>query len=93
MNDLDVNMAILGIFLNTTLRAAVHLGKDHDANSHYVKNHLWNRVGLLFDETGKLISEQKEITGVSTFQVVAVDLIFFDIFLGVGLFFFRKKIA
>ena len=53
------------IFLNTTLRAAVHLGQDH---WHYVKNHLWNSVGQLFNETGKLISEQKEVTGVSTFD-------------------------
>ena len=65
MNDLDVNMAFWSILLNTTLRAAVHLGQDHDANLHYVKSH-WNSVGQLFNETGKLISEQKEITGVST---------------------------
>ena len=49
-----------------TLLAAVHLGKDHDANLHYVKNRFWNSVGLLFHESGKLISEQKEITGVNT---------------------------
>ena len=67
MNDLDVNMAIWCIFLNTTLRAAVHLGQDHDANLLCVKNHLWNSVGQLFNETGNLVSEQKEITGVSTF--------------------------
>ena len=42
------------------------LGKDHEANLHYVKNNLWNSVGLFFHETGKLISEQKEITGVNT---------------------------
>ena len=47
------------IFLNTTLRAAVHLGQDHDANLHYVKNHLWNSVRQLFNENGKLIGEQK----------------------------------
>ena len=29
MDDLDVNAAIWGIFLNTFLRAAVHLGQDH----------------------------------------------------------------
>ena len=39
---------------------------EHDANLRYVKNHFWNSVGQLFNETGKLISEQKEITGVST---------------------------
>ena len=66
MSDLDVNTAIWGIFLNTTLRAAVHLGQDHDANLHYLKINLWNSVGLLFRETGKLLSEQGEITGVSS---------------------------
>ena len=37
MNDLDVNMAFWGMFLNASLRAAVYLGLDHDANSLYVK--------------------------------------------------------
>ena len=62
----DVNIAIWSFFLNTTLRAPVLLGQDHEANLRYVKNNLWNSVGLLFRETGKLISEQKELTGVST---------------------------
>ena len=66
MDDLDVNMAIWGIFLNATLRAAVHLGQDYEANLRYVKNHLWNTVGQLFNENKKLIGEQTEITGVST---------------------------
>ena len=35
-------------------------------NLRFVKNHLWNTEGLLFHETGKLISEHKEITGVRT---------------------------
>ena len=64
MDDLDVNMTIWGIFLNTTLQAAVHLGQDRVVNSRFVKNHLWNCVGQLFIETGKLISEQAEITDV-----------------------------
>ena len=62
MDDLDVNMAIWGIFLNATLRAALHLGQDHEANLRYV---LCNSVGQSFHKTGKLISEQ-EITCVST---------------------------
>ena len=53
MDDLDVNMAIWGIFLNTTLRAAVHLGKDHDTNLRFEKNHLWKTTGQLFRETGQ----------------------------------------
>ena len=47
MDDLDVNMADWGIFLNATLRAAVHLGHDYEANLRYVKNNLWNCVGLV----------------------------------------------
>ena len=44
MDDFDVNMAIWGIFLNVTLRAAVHLGQDHEANLRYVKNNLWKSL-------------------------------------------------
>ena len=62
MEDLDVNMAIWVIFLNVTLRAALHLGQDNEAKLRYVKNHLWNSVKQLFGETGKLISEQTKIT-------------------------------
>ena len=64
--DMTTLWMIWTIFLKTTHRAAVHLGQDHEANLHYVKNNRWNSVGLLFHETGKLISEQKEITGVKT---------------------------
>ena len=53
IDDLDVNMAIGSIFLNATLRAAVHLGQDYGANLRYVKNNLWNSVRLLFHETGE----------------------------------------
>ena len=66
MNDLDVNKAIWGIFLNATLRAAVHLGQDYEVNSRYVTNNLWNSVGQLFSETGTLVSDQSEIIGVRT---------------------------
>ena len=66
MDDLDVNMSMWGIFLNTNLRAAVQLGQDHEANLRYVKNHLWKSGGQLFNETGKLISQQTEISGVNT---------------------------
>ena len=37
-------MAFLVLFLNATLRAAVHLGQDHDAKLHYVKNNLKSSV-------------------------------------------------
>ena len=63
MDDVDVNMAIWSIFLNATLRAAVDLGRDYETNLRYVKNHLWNSMKQLFNETEKLISGQTEITG------------------------------
>ena len=66
MDDLDVTLAIEGIFLNTSLRAAVPLGQDHEANLRYVKNHFWISVGQLVNENEKLIGEQKEITVAST---------------------------
>ena len=36
MKDLDVNLA------------AVHLGRDYDVKSRFVKNHLWKTAGQLF---------------------------------------------
>ena len=66
MDDLDVHVAIWGIFLNAILRAAVHLGQDYEANLRHVKNHLWGSARQLFNETGKLIGGQTEITGVKT---------------------------
>ena len=53
MDDLDVNMAMWGIFLNTTLRASVHLGPDFQAKLRYVKKNLWDSVGQFFNETDK----------------------------------------
>ena len=65
MEDLNVNLAIWRMFMDTTLRAAVHLGKDSDTNLRFVKNYLWKSTGQLFRETEKLISGQTEITGIS----------------------------
>ena len=65
MEDLNVNLAIWELYKNTTLRAAVHLGKDHDTNLRFIKNYLWKTTGQLFRETEKLISGQTETTGIS----------------------------
>ena len=81
-DDLDVNAAIWGIFLNTTLQAAVHLGQDYEVNWRFVKNHLWNSVEQLFNETGRLIRDQTEITA---YQIAnAKTYIFSDSVLCVG---------
>ena len=37
MEDLNVNLAIWRMFMNTTLRAAVHLGEDYDMILRFVK--------------------------------------------------------
>ena len=65
-----MNMTIWNIFLNATLRAAVHVGQDYEANLRYVKNNLWSSVGQLFNENEELICEQKEITGVSRINFI-----------------------
>ena len=69
MEDLDVNAAVWGIFLNATLQTAVHLGQDHEANLRFVKNNLWNSVGQLFNDTGNIGMKTivfKELTWIST---------------------------
>ena len=57
MKDLDVNVDCWGIFMNSTLEAAVHLGNDHDANLRHQKNSFWSSARQLFGETEKLIRE------------------------------------
>ena len=48
MEDLNVNLAIWRMFMNTTLRAAADLGKDYDMNLRFVQNYLWKTTGQLF---------------------------------------------
>ena len=69
MKDLNVNLAIWWVFMNTTLRAAVHLGKDCEVILRCVKNHLWQTAGQLFRETEKLVRGQTETTGISMISV------------------------
>ena len=65
MKVLDVNLGIWKMLMNTTLRAAVHLGKDCEASLRYLKNHLWKTAGQLFKATEKLVSGQTETAGIS----------------------------
>ena len=46
MKDLNVNVSIWGTFMNATLQAAVHLGKDYNTNLHDAKNHLWDNCSM-----------------------------------------------
>ena len=61
----ECEFGCLGMFMNTTLRAAVHLGKDYDTNLRLVTNYLWKTTGQLSRETEKLISGQTETAGIS----------------------------
>ena len=61
-DDLNVNAAIWGMFMNTILQAAVHLGQDYDQNLRFVKNHFWSSLMKLLKETENLIKNQTKIT-------------------------------
>ena len=75
MEDLNVNLAIWGMFMNTTLQAAVHLGKDHDTDLHNAKNHILDSLGQLFDEIKRLICELSEILDAETSEIVGLKII------------------
>ena len=66
MKDLDVNTAKWGIFLSVTLQAAVHFRKDYTENLRCAKNPHSKSVKQLFQMTERLITDQSEITGLTT---------------------------
>ena len=78
MEDLNVNLAIWRMFMNTTLEAPVHLRKDHETNLHYAKNHIWDSLGQLFGEIKRLICELSEILGPKTPVFVGLKIIEFE---------------
>ena len=65
-NNLDVNTVVWVLFMNTTLQAAVHLGRDNMENLRLTKNQLLKSVKQLFQVTEKLIKDQTEISGLTT---------------------------
>ena len=52
--------------MSVTLQAAVHLGKDHTKNLRSSKNQPKKSLRQLFQVTERLITDQTEITGLST---------------------------
>ena len=66
------------MFMNTTLRAEVQIGKDCGTNLHHEKNHLWDSLGQLLGEIKRLISEQSEILGPKTPEIVGLKTIEFE---------------
>ena len=69
LTDLEVNNAVWSFFMDVTLQAAIHLGRDHMENMEnlrFTKNQLLKSVKQLFQVTEKLIKDQTEISGLST---------------------------
>ena len=60
-----MNVAIWGVLMNATLKAAIQLRNNHDVNLRYSKNYFWRSTGQLFREIENLISCQTEITSIS----------------------------
>ena len=59
LNDLDVNAAVWGTFMNV-IQAAVLLGRDHMENLRFTKNQHLKSVKQLFQVTEKFIEGQKK---------------------------------
>ena len=66
MNDLDVNTATWSIFMSVTLQAAAHLGTDYTENLRSTKNQPKKSLRQLLQGTGRLITDQTEIAGLTT---------------------------
>ena len=62
MKDLDVNAAFWSTLVSVTLQAAAHLGQDNTENLGSTQNQLRQ----LFPVTERLITDQTEITGLTT---------------------------
>ena len=66
MKNLDVKTAIWCIFMSVTLQAAVQLGTDYTENLRFSKNQPKKSLRQLFQVTQRLITDQTEITGLTT---------------------------
>ena len=69
MLDQRVNVVISGLFMSTTMKAAIHLGEDYNENLVACRNPYYDALKTLFDITQKLILNQKhEIKHISTIE-------------------------
>ena len=68
LNDFGVNNAVWYIFMNVTLQAAVHLGRDFSENLRFTKNQLAMSVQQLFQVTEKFIMDQTEVGGLTAME-------------------------
>ena len=66
VENLDVNTAVWWKFLSAAQKAAVHLGTDFTENLRSTRNQPKKSLRQLFQLTQKLITDQTEITGITT---------------------------
>ena len=66
MKNLDVNTAIWGKLTSVALQAAIHRGKDYAENLQASKNQPLKSLKQLCQVTERLITDQTEITGLTT---------------------------
>ena len=73
MKDFDVNTTVWGTSMSVTLQAAVHLGKHYTKNLRSAQNQPLKSVKQLFQMTERLITDQTEITGLTTIDWFSTD--------------------
>ena len=78
MNDLDVNNNFWGIFMNVTLQAAIHLGRDHLENLQFTKKQLQKSAKQLFQVTEMLNENQQEINNLTTIDYQELTSSYWD---------------
>ena len=66
MENLVANAATWCIFMSVTLRVAVHSGTDYTENLRSTRNQSKKSLRQLFQVTRKLITDQTEMTGITT---------------------------
>ena len=67
MEQIDAHVAKKGMFMTTSTKSAVHLGKDREENLRVKKSTRFSELRTLFSITQKLIFEpEEELFGVKT---------------------------
>ena len=66
MEAYKTNMLMWGLFMASSMKAAIHLGPRHTDNFEVYKNSEFEDIESLFNITKKLLSENSEIRNVNS---------------------------
>ena len=72
--DSEEHSVIWGMFMSSTLQASVFMVKNYSDNWHSIKNSKDLTMKQMFDFSAKLVSEQDEIYGVKTIELIGNTL-------------------